>query len=104
MVVRTEKVDLGWQIVNSSKWIGDRVFFTGLSEEKDCQARLDWHQKSCGLAFLNNVELEWHSSSMRLLASGLLEVTRRSLVPYLLHPGTHEATSTALYKPFTGHL
>ena len=101
MVVQTQKVEEGWQLVEETKDGGEAVVFTGLSDENDCQARLEWHQVAPDY---NNNRGRWESSSMRLLASGLLEVTRKRLLPYLLHPRAQEATSTASYRPFSGHL
>ena len=44
MVVQTQKVEEGWQLVEETKDGGEAVVFTGLSDENDCQARLEWHQ------------------------------------------------------------
>ena len=98
MVVKTQKVNLGWQRVEYA-YSREPVLFSGFSMESDFQARLDWHQ----VASLPN-QGEWEASSMRLLASGLLEVTRKRLLPHLLHPRAQEATSISLYKPFTGKI
>ena len=89
MIVKTVKDDDGWELVNMDY---DDVVFTGLSEEDDWEARLEWHR----------VGGKWEASRMRVLADGVLEVTRKRLVPYLLHPEAQDATSTALYRPFTG--
>ena len=97
MVVKPKKVELGWQMVDVTAAGGSNVVFTGVSEENDCQARLDWHRKNYGIEY-------FESSSMRLLASGILEVTRKRLLPHLLHPEAQVATSTAHYRPFTGHI
>ena len=98
MLVKTEKVDeLGWQMVDETIfWGHGDVVFSGLLEETDGQALLDWHQVTSDLSVNKG---EWESSSMRLLANGLLEVTRKRLLPYLLHPRAQEATSTAVYRP-----
>ena len=97
MIVRTKNINGGWQLVDV--YYDDDVVFTGLSEENNCQAKLDWHRVASGL----NMG-KWESSSMRLLAAGVLEVTRKMLLPHLLHPEAQDATSTTLYRPYTGHI
>ena len=99
MVVQTQKLEEGWQLSEEIMDQGVYLVITGLSEENDCQAKLDWHRVASG-----NNRGKWESSSMRLLADGVLEVTRKRLLHHLLHPGPQEATSTATYRPFSGHL
>ena len=94
MVVQTQKLEEGWQLSEEIMNQGVDVVITGLSEENDCQAKLDWHRVASG-----NKRGKWESSSMRLLADGVLEVTRKTLLPYLLHPRAQEATATAVYRP-----
>ena len=95
MVVQTQKLEEGWQLSEEIMNQGVHVVITGLSEENDCQAKLDWHSVASGIN-----RGKWESASMRLLADGVLEVTRKRL----LHSGPQEATSTATYRPFSGHL